>query len=176
MLRPDQVSLRITLKEMPFAKKGRRIPAHPQLIRDGPRLSGERIEIITHSILRRRDRGQHRSPGKGAERMWRHGLRIVDGLRRQGIEMGRARIGIAGVTRGLGAPLRGDNPQNVGRWCGHDVVLRSTPGPDHHYGSGLIETLPYHCDQRLHFIGLGEVGDSRPGGNSRVRDVNTVAA
>ena len=125
----DQLRPGIALIKVPLAEKRRRVPARVQPVRDGARLRRKRIMVIAHAVLRRPHSGEQGRAGKRAEGMRRHGLGVVDRPGRQRIQVRRARIGVAGITRRQTAPLGGDDPQDVGRGRGHGVAARLGANP-----------------------------------------------
>jgi hypothetical protein len=114
MIRPDERHAAIAWSEVPFPEPRGRITPVAQLIGDGSRSAWKRIKIIADPILRRRHSSEQCGASKGPKRVRRYGLVKPNSAPRQVIEMRCANICVARDSERLPAPLRGDNPKNVG--------------------------------------------------------------
>src|SRR5581483_4582846 len=104
---------RVAPPQMPFAKKRRGIAPRHQIVGDRPGTDRQRIEITAQPVFRRQHARQYRRARTRSERMRRHRLGEVDALRRQRVEVRRARVRIPRITARLRPPLRGHDPENV---------------------------------------------------------------
>ena len=94
----DEFRLRRAPRQVPFAEKRRRVAAFAEPMGDRAALRRQRIVVVADAVLRREHTGEQRRAGERAERMRRHRLDEIDGLRPQRIEVRGARVGIARVA------------------------------------------------------------------------------
>lgn len=129
----DEWGVRVALGEVPFADEGCVVAAVVEVVGKGAAACRERVVVVADAVFGGGDSGEDGCAGEGAEGMRGDDLGEAAACRGEGVEVGRADVGVAGVGKCLGAELGGEDEKDVGR--GH-FLLRGWRGGDVFGSSG----------------------------------------